>query len=774
MTDKYNEGQIDILVVDDEEHIRRDLKGVLTGMGYNAVFAETGEEAVEICGNNNFRLAIMDLIMPGGLHGLELLQEIKNTSDDICIIVLTRSNNIKSAVQAMKIGAYDYITKPCDNDEIEIVVKKAIERCELLRELGEKHHYKNLLISKSLEDLQSPDETVRRLAAEDLGEFGSESAVDALLELFQDTSIAVQEAAEHALIQIGGENTVRKIIPMLQSNQANIRNFANEMLESMGEKAVPILAELLADDDHDIRKFSVDLLGLIGCEAGVESLVKALNDKHINVSSGAAEALGNIGSDEALEPLLEKLNDDPWLAYAIVESLGKIGNKKAVEPLINLDHGDDEVLLASKVRALGTIGDAGATKFLFSLFDSPDDFLKGQVIEALEQIRAKSHENIFKDLDQSKILKQAIPMLEDTDEDLKLSIIKMIREMECDNKIEALLPCLSDSSEQIQEATYEAIVTAGLSGKTAGLALEYVKKCDDGLTQTIVKIFGETECEETGDTVADLLKNHSNLAIREEAANTIGILPNNNKYVDNLVEALQDSSLEVKKASTRSLGVIGDPKAIDPLVSLLKYDDLNKDATDGLLLIGNKSSVDCLLPLLNDEHPLCRAAAITIFGNLNPDKINDKISDALRDGNAKVRKAAIDIIAKTGDKSYLDDLITALHDGDKFVQISAANALSKFYDPKIIDPFIALLHDPDERIRYNAIQGLMKFKDERIVYALVSLLSDKSSMVKIVALDALGEMGDESAVCHIENMLETVEDDDLFEAANNALEKLQN
>ncbi|MGR3318543.1 MAG: HEAT repeat domain-containing protein [Candidatus Anammoxibacter sp.] len=764
--------RINILVVDNQEIILNQLKSILTNIGHDVTCVSNGEDAIEKIKHHNFKIVITDLIMPG-LHGIDLLRAIKGISHDVSIVVLIRNQNMKLAMQALKMGAYDYIKTPLDIDEFEIIVKRAIERCNLLYELENKLHYKNLLIEKAIADLKSSDETVRRLAAEDIGEFKDKSTVDVLLELFDDESIAVQEAAEDALIKIGDEDTVKKVIPMLKSNKANIRNFATEMLENLGKKAIPTLSELITDEDHDVRKFAVDVLGSIGCIEGVEPLIRALNDRHVNVSSGAAEALGNIGDKQAVDPLLKKLNGDIWLQYAVIDSLGRIADKKAVEPLISHPDCDDEVLLTSKIRALGAIGDVRATRFLFSLFKDVNEFIKGQIVESLEQIWEKSKTNIFEGLDQREVFKQMIPMLKVPDTDLKLSVIRMMGKMECDNLVDALLPSLSDSSEEISETAYESIVAAGVQGTAVDLLLDSLKTKNDDLKQNIIKILGDARCEKAGEVVVDLLKNDPSSSIRETAANTLGLLPDKRKHINCLVDALGDGSFEVRKAAIHSLGIIQDTRAIEHIVSILGDKDVNEEAVYALIRVGGESTFDQLYPLLKDNDPLVKSSAITIMGSIRHKFITKELSEALNDQSAQVRKASIDVIAKTKNGGLVDDLITALHDNDRFVQIAAANALSKLDDPRIIEPLIVAIQSADERIRYKAVEGLMLFKEDRIIYAIVSLLSDKSNMVKIIAMEALGQIGNQNIIHHLENMLETAENDDIYDAANNAIGKLQ-
>jgi DNA-binding NtrC family response regulator len=114
-----------ILVVDDEEKIRQALAAILTKEGYIVTTAKNGQEAL----NNpirEFSLIITDLKMPQ-VDGLELLRRAKKISPDIIVIMITAFGTIQTAVEAIKQGAYDYITKPFELDEITMIVSKALQ-----------------------------------------------------------------------------------------------------------------------------------------------------------------------------------------------------------------------------------------------------------------------------------------------------------------------------------------------------------------------------------------------------------------------------------------------------------------------------------------------------------------------------------------------------------------------------------------------------------------------------------------------------------------------
>jgi DNA-binding NtrC family response regulator len=122
-----------ILIVDDEAGMRKLLGRVLAKNGYDSVAAANGTEALRLAEAEQFDLVITDIKMPT-MDGLQLLQELKNFDPALPIIVITAYGTVESAVQALRAGAYDYITKPFENDEIRLTVAKAFERERLLAE----------------------------------------------------------------------------------------------------------------------------------------------------------------------------------------------------------------------------------------------------------------------------------------------------------------------------------------------------------------------------------------------------------------------------------------------------------------------------------------------------------------------------------------------------------------------------------------------------------------------------------------------------------------
>lgn len=119
-----------ILVVDDEQVIVKALSKYLTQEGYEVETAGDGAEAIEKCKEKNFDLVLTDLKMPN-MDGIELIKEVKTLNPDANCVIMTGYGSIQNAVEAMKAGAFHYITKPFELEDVGHIIKKAISHGRL-------------------------------------------------------------------------------------------------------------------------------------------------------------------------------------------------------------------------------------------------------------------------------------------------------------------------------------------------------------------------------------------------------------------------------------------------------------------------------------------------------------------------------------------------------------------------------------------------------------------------------------------------------------------
>jgi two-component system response regulator PilR (NtrC family) len=157
-----------VLIVDDEKSMRDLLSITLEKAGYEVAAADGGEAAIEAIRKESFDAIITDLRMPK-VDGLQVLRAARDLSPDTAVIVVTAVASTETAVEAMKLGAYDYVTKPFKLDEVDLIIKNGLERKRLRdensylrKQLETQHRFENI-IGKSARIVAVFD-TIRKIA----------------------------------------------------------------------------------------------------------------------------------------------------------------------------------------------------------------------------------------------------------------------------------------------------------------------------------------------------------------------------------------------------------------------------------------------------------------------------------------------------------------------------------------------------------------------------------------------------------------------------------
>ncbi len=145
-----------ILIVDDEQIVRESLTNWLKEESYQVEAAENGIQALKKIRQAPFQVVLLDLKMPG-MDGLQVLLEVKKEFPDIEVIIMTAYGSVNTAVEAIKSGAYDYIVKPFDPEEVALLIKKILEHKNLILE--------NILLRQKLEDKYEFEDLIGKSAA---------------------------------------------------------------------------------------------------------------------------------------------------------------------------------------------------------------------------------------------------------------------------------------------------------------------------------------------------------------------------------------------------------------------------------------------------------------------------------------------------------------------------------------------------------------------------------------------------------------------------------
>ncbi len=185
-----------ILVIDDEESIRKLMKIVLTHKGHEVATAETGEKGLEIFQVERPPIVVTDLKMPG-IDGIEVLKRIKDIAPDTRVIVITGHGDMKSAIEALQLEASDFINKPVTDEALSIAIKRAEDILWMKRKLKEYTDDLELKIKAATRELSAAHDFQKNLI---------QSSIDGIIAVDKDqTFVVFNQGAEQMLGYIGDE-----------------------------------------------------------------------------------------------------------------------------------------------------------------------------------------------------------------------------------------------------------------------------------------------------------------------------------------------------------------------------------------------------------------------------------------------------------------------------------------------------------------------------------------------------------------------------------------
>jgi DNA-binding NtrC family response regulator len=330
-----------ILVVDDEEIVLKSCRKILEGGGHQVHTALSGQEAFDLLEKEPFDIVFTDIKMPG-IDGMKVLERVKEKYPDILVIMITGYSSVQSAVQAMKLGAFDYIPKPFTPDEVLVVVEKALEKKSLIyeniylrKELEAKYGFDNIIGSSP--KMQEVYKLIRKVAPTDStvlirGESGTGKELIARAIHFNsprkqkpfvpvDCGVLAQELLESELFgHVKGSFTGAIVT---KPGLFEIADGGSIFLDEIGDvnqnfqsKLLRVLQEREFTPVGGIKPKKVDLRFIVATNKDLEKLVEEQRFREdlfyrLNVVS------------ITIPPLREKKDDIPLLAYHFLRKYAK-------------------------------------------------------------------------------------------------------------------------------------------------------------------------------------------------------------------------------------------------------------------------------------------------------------------------------------------------------------------------------------------------------------------------------------------------------------------
>ncbi|MEN6348482.1 MAG: hypothetical protein ABFD08_03655 [Syntrophomonas sp.] len=341
-----------------------------------------------------------------------------------------------------------------------------------------------------IKGLSSEDERERAFAVEDIVFEGIPGAIDLLVEhLKVEKSRFVREVVINNLKTIPGQELIEKLIPLLRSDDAFIRNSIIDIISEQDELAVSLLKPLIKDSDKDVRKFAIDILFQLKSYHSMELIAETLDDPDINMLITAVEYLGRLEARNFasnINQLFMKTNSI-LLRCTCLEALAVIGNKESIEVVAERysDHNSiGDLELYSFLKFLAGQGNESHLPFAVSLIKSKGKLMAKEIINAVERVLERAK---IEYLPPGIVEELAYFINSDINDINKYELLLLLGQFK-NSEIESLLLTFLDSQDKLPRLG--AIEALGLFGSKKGLVILdglRIKEEDEDILEAIEK-----------------------------------------------------------------------------------------------------------------------------------------------------------------------------------------------------------------------------------------------------------------------------------------------
>jgi HEAT repeat protein len=542
-----------------------------------------------------------------------------------------------------------------------------------------------------LAGLQSEDEEIRLQAVRSLGGSGDQRFLGPLVEAMGDPSWRVRKEAADALLQFDSEKAVELLLPGLRDGtNAGRRNSVVEVLIRFGSEVVPLISGLLKDDDQDVRKFVVDILGGINAPEVVPLLIGALEDEDENVVAASVEYLGLKGDLRSVKPLLTILNRGSfWLRYCSLRAVGQLATAKEEREIASFLN--DPSLKQEAVEIITRIGGEASFADLIENHRQGGAREREKILGAMAAVIARAGE------EEGKVIGK---------------LAGMIRDGGLTEEFDSYLCRAMESGGPEERRTAFRISGSFPSSNVMGGLLAAMEEADED--------------------------------DQEEISRALAAFPE--EYMPLMFPHLAADQRDVRRQVARIFGDRRYMPALSRLLPLIKDDDghVRASVTKALGQIGDKSAIMPIVDLLGDPYPDVRSAACRALTEMasgdaeTGEMIGQFISKALDSTDERVTESSLQVLCGIADDSSVTLFARFLKDPRSRIRRVALNGLAVIQSEASVDLIVSALTDEDPDIRQEAVRRLGQSGREQYLEAIMAMVEDENDMVGGEALRALG------------------------------------
>lgn len=564
--------------------------------------------------------------------------------------------------------------------------------------------------------LQSDDDETRRSALPLLRDFSGQDSQALYFTAMGDESWRVRkEAVECYLRSKPDADSIEQLLNLLRNeDNAGLRNSAAEAVIRLGARCAVPLNAMVSDQDADVRKFIIDVMGAIGDPVFVPALLSALQDTEVNVASAAAEQLGALGVASAADHLMQAIlsRDEVLFRFSALGALGVLAQPAPVpDALIRL--ADQDILRKAVFDCLGTISDESSFKLLLDSFSCRQKNSRAAAVKALYKIYGRSSA-----VSQAAI-GQALQLLKEND------IISGLLEL-YDGRDAVLTDALLWISIATRDLRFvPLLIEAYVDERTANSALSALKS------------FGR-------EALLEIISRYSKLEERGRSGLCILIAECGYSGFGDVIQcALHDISAQVRKAAAVAVGKLGLVTLIQDLILLIDDSDPSVysaavSSLQSLIMIDRSVILAAVGHFCTSKQPHHRKAAAHLLASLGE---RDRLLLLLKDEDPLVRHAAVTAIGVHRVETSGSMLVLALADEDADVRIAVADALGNVHDMSTLDALEQALNDPDVWVQSAVLKAIAGIDPDRARNVIKDIHASAEGLLMITCLKILEEIG---------------------------------
>lgn len=634
-------------------------------------------------------------------------------------------------------------------------------------------------LKKIQELLESNDPEAIREGAYMAMHNGSHDLVPLLVKNIEFPNPGVQEAVDGALRKIGGQVVLFSVLPLLRSEDPTVRNIAMDLLREVARSDVMALADLLKDDDADIRIFGADILGSSCSALAVPPLGHALlRDPETNVRYQAAVSLGELGFPEAAESLGMALKDEEWVQFAVIEALTKLGDESSVAPLLQALDKSTELVASSIVDALGKLGYIKAVPLLIRALPSASTPLANKIVCAIVNIVGPRSLSLLGPNEYDRMRGYFFTALEDEDEEIQDAAISGLASSKGDEEFAAIFKVLAGLNPDRHHERMVGLVKI-LSGM--GYHDELAKNLKSG-DETLSFLAMDIISHMSDPAILPLIKEAFWKSQRDLQRAMISVAAAQATAADrdfflDVLERHKDGT--VLKSVLFFLGKLGDESLIfEKVLPQLDhpYNDVKEAALDASVAMGSEAVNARFQEMTKDENEMHRMMAFYALGRFGLRGNLPYIAEGIKDPSAEVRRIAVEALHGKGNDEENQQAVKllepCLEDESVEVRLAAINALGICREPEAVDLLLKAIHDPDAWVQARAAEALGGKQLDAVAPQLAELLDSSETLVVIKTIDALTNIGGDVAFQYLLPLVNHP-DPEVQNAAEAAMEQIR-